>query len=477
MRYGEDCQDALFVDIDYPDLMLKKRAIVLETPQLKEILGDTFSVVQSDKSPVLLQSEKYCQLGCDLRELVALRSVLESLFDLAQCDVLFVAEVSITYMDTESTDKLIQWANSVGRAEFCLLEQLLPHGEHHPFAQTMLAHFNKLKTPPRSVKQYPTLQSQRERFESRGWKQIQIWDLWQAWTGNDFVSSDERAALDNVEPFDEWEEFMLFCRHYFVIHAFATASESSHNNLTAVIESQRCEGKPQEAAFHRIENARKRRFGHCINTTSPNGDNFALHLLGLGDMARSDTYDVYTLHSSNKGPSMPVSGPVPRMCSTITELCSSRKLLVGGRSSPSNALSDCWIFNEPQNTWQSTWRLPVPLYRHAALRLKESSLVLVAGGRTGASSISPDYLLFNPTKGWRLCAIRGDVVPLPTFGGILASSTSTETRIKNIYHGLIAGGVTYDGLIASRQYIWILDNSGSSVRFLSNLTLTLISKS
>lgn len=105
------------MDIDYPDLMRKKRSIVLETPQLRDLLGEDFLVSDSDQDQILLRSDRYCQIGCDLRELEKLRTLLETLTPLAGCPVLFVAEVSVTYMDTISADALIHWASTVGKCE------------------------------------------------------------------------------------------------------------------------------------------------------------------------------------------------------------------------------------------------------------------------------------------------------------------------------------------------------------------------
>ena len=118
------------MDIDYPDLMLKKRAVVLETPQLRELLGANFRVSESPEDQILLQSERYCQLGCDLRELEKLRNTLETFLPLADCEVLFVAEVSITYMDTHSADSLIQWASSIGKCKSST-DALQPRSERH----------------------------------------------------------------------------------------------------------------------------------------------------------------------------------------------------------------------------------------------------------------------------------------------------------------------------------------------------------
>lgn len=102
------------MDIDYPDLMLKKRKVVLETPTMRELLGNDFT---TGESGVLLRSKRYCQLGCDLRQLEELQTMLEMLLPLSDCAVLFVAEVSVTYMDTDSADSLIEWASTVGKGE------------------------------------------------------------------------------------------------------------------------------------------------------------------------------------------------------------------------------------------------------------------------------------------------------------------------------------------------------------------------
>ncbi|KAM3514848.1 hypothetical protein MY11210_001453 [Beauveria gryllotalpidicola] len=289
--------DALFIDIDYADLMHRKRAVVLETPQLKELLGTSFEVSESDKDIVLLKSERYCQIGCDLRgDLQALRQALETLVDLSECPVLFVAEVSVTYMDTESADRLLEWASSVGKAEFCLLEQILPYGRGHPFAQTMLLHFDKLKTPPRSVGCYPSINDQSQRFKSRGWPSVRIWDLWDAWSCGEFVNAQERVALDDIEPFDEWEEFMLFARHYFVLHASATEEEDVTKGKTGIQVNQQtiqtrkvqpCQELSMQ--FTTFAGSIKRRFGALATLQDVEGRKFVLSMMGLGSNAREDS--------------------------------------------------------------------------------------------------------------------------------------------------------------------------------------------
>lgn len=114
-RYPEDCSQsrAVFVDVDFIDLIRTKRQVILSTPELVSHLSQ---VEAGDSDPhVLLRSDRYCQVGIDLRHPAALEAALASIVDLRDCHVLFVAEVSITYMETSAADLLIQWASTLGQ--------------------------------------------------------------------------------------------------------------------------------------------------------------------------------------------------------------------------------------------------------------------------------------------------------------------------------------------------------------------------
>ncbi|EHK18658.1 uncharacterized protein TRIVIDRAFT_44191 [Trichoderma virens Gv29-8] len=451
--------DVLFIDVDYPDLIKKKRAIVLQTPELRSLLGEDFTLGDEDKDGLLLRSNKYCQLGCDLRQLDRLRMTLESFISLPECAILFVAEVSITYMDTLSADSLIQWGSTVGREnDFCLLEQILPFGKSHPFAQQMLSHFVKLGTPLRSVEQYPTVESQVRRFQDRGWPRVEIKDLWQAWSSEEFVTDSERIALDDVEPFDEWEEFILFARHYSILHASTSCNESSSPQTSASAASESPKtfaGLRVEMIGRSIKKPTKRRFGNSMILSNALGQRYALNLLGMSLNSRESTYDIFSLDGQHQTtPQLPPSGPPARMCFTLTDLGDYGVMLVGGRTSPSCALSDCWLFERGVNPrWRVMPQLPVPLFRHSALRLGNSSLLLIFGGKKSSSQLSDEFFLFNPQRAcWQSCTILGPA-PETCFGSLVCNSSSPSST-PGVFSGMLAGGISKNGCIATKQYIW-----------------------
>jgi len=120
-RYPENCQvgDVKFVDIDFPDLIERKRQTLLTTP---ELIGPFTGVrdvpVLSPPSPVVFDSDQYAQIGCDLRELKRLQEALTAAVgNVSECSFIFVAEVSITYMETVGADNVIQWASALGDGE------------------------------------------------------------------------------------------------------------------------------------------------------------------------------------------------------------------------------------------------------------------------------------------------------------------------------------------------------------------------
>lgn len=123
-RYPEHCQAGVvkFVDVDFPDLIQRKKQTVLSTPELLS----AFTGVQSNMpstSPVVFESDQYAQIGCDLRELDKLQTALTATVgDVSECEFIFVAEVSITYMETAGADNVIKWASSLGSCKTPFLD-------------------------------------------------------------------------------------------------------------------------------------------------------------------------------------------------------------------------------------------------------------------------------------------------------------------------------------------------------------------
>ncbi|KAK4164974.1 tRNA wybutosine-synthesizing protein 4 [Cladorrhinum sp. PSN259] len=396
------------------------------------------------KVGIVFESDEYVQIGCDLRNLGTLQKSLEEAVGgkdlMACCEFVFVAEVSITYMEMEGADGVIKWASSVGDAEFVLLEQILPDGENHPFASTMLSHFHKLNTQLKSVHVYPAVTDQFNRFTSLGWEDVRVWTLWQAWADEIFLSSDERRRLDEIEPFDEWEEFALFASHYCVVRA-RTVYEGEKTLPPSVPDSKAVSARSVQVQFDETSGAKgQRRFAASMQPTK---DATLLNCFGLGPKSRLQSCDIFCQEGESNF-SFNDGGPSSRMCHSITDLGDSA-ILVGGRGSPSSPFRDCWLYNKEQNVWTRTSDLPTPLHRHSITSLGDSGWVLLVGGR-GETEVFDGCLAFHAQHGWVECEVEGDK-PVAAYGAVLCSNSDASS-------GIYAGGIDENGMFVDQILRW-----------------------
>lgn len=111
-RYATLTEKATFVDVDYPQLIEKKRDRMLTNSLLREALLKT-GLRSSEQPAVYLRSDRYMALGCDLRDIHVLERTLRAELDIPRSSLLFVAEVSATYMPVVDSDTLIRWASTI----------------------------------------------------------------------------------------------------------------------------------------------------------------------------------------------------------------------------------------------------------------------------------------------------------------------------------------------------------------------------
>lgn len=93
------------MDIDYPELMSKKKDIIQKTAELRNLVWPVEDADGMDRN------DRYVGVGCDLYDIADLSRILEREVG-TRCDsclVLCVAEVSVTYMTVHAADALIKW--------------------------------------------------------------------------------------------------------------------------------------------------------------------------------------------------------------------------------------------------------------------------------------------------------------------------------------------------------------------------------
>lgn len=335
-----------------------------------------------------------------------------------------------------------------------------------------MAHFDKLQTPLRAVQKYPTAVAQESRFKDLGWSKASAHNLWRLWNDSSFITPQERISLDRFEPFDEWEEFALFGCHYFLLVADNTGSLPSCR--PGKVASPNPEGW---AASHDSSRSVKVEIAYTDNPKGQGCRRFAAMLplkgstrtqdrvglfAGMGLNTRTNTYDVYANDLARDFTSNPFEAsvmPSSRMCHTITDIGEAGALLVGGRTSPDNALADCWLYHKWLHTWERIDDLPQPRYRHGAVNLGDGH-VLISPGKSNSRDINGDFYIWSRRLGWKRCVHGSIEIPEASYGATF-TTLGKNSNCSGPRRGLLAGGISGEGLLEEEVWEWeVVEASG-----------------
>lgn len=104
------CRNTIFVDIDYEKLMITKKLVIQDSKEITDLL-DNVEVLPPGNA-VQVRSDQYLAIGCDLKNLKKLDATLKEILP-AECSILCLAEVSLTYMDVKAADAVVSWASKL----------------------------------------------------------------------------------------------------------------------------------------------------------------------------------------------------------------------------------------------------------------------------------------------------------------------------------------------------------------------------
>ena len=463
-EYKDRC---IFLDIDYSDLLMNKIQVISNNDQLSNIVGkDTesscFNInAQRDR----FSSSSYFIRPCDLNDtksfsklLLQSKEDLPFLYDDNNIKI-FIAEVSLAYMKPHLSDEIITITSKLPKSHFIILEQMIPKGPFEPFAKQMLRHFTKNDSPLLSVMKYQTLQSQLNRFNRLGYLKSNAGDMLQLWNN---LQTDIKDTIESVQPFDELEEFHLFCHHYILVHStndphfnfedpylFHSFDNIHGNDIDKTVPSNSCVSE-QKLIYHLSINdvTIKRTFGASASLDKDN----ILYFGGCTPYRVNEllsvnlnTNEITTIENLIQG-----KVPSPRTCHTFVKLQNQPNsfLLIGGRNAPHKPYKDVWLYNFMINKWEQRADLPEPRFRHCSVSLPTGE-VIVFGGKT-LNDTGSSLLIYEPlTDKWSTLNNANNQIPK-----LVSSSMDYRKNSKKI---VIAGG--YDpktSSVSDKLYIYEL---------------------
>ncbi|KAG9300692.1 hypothetical protein G9A89_023490 [Geosiphon pyriformis] len=213
-----------YFEIDYPEITAKKIAVIRKHQELAEIIGRD---AQLGMGGAELYASDYCLLSGDLKDFVEhLVPRMESHGFDKSFPTLFLSECVLIYMEHGDSDMIIQWiSESMEAAMFIIYEQILPDDA---FGVVMLQNLRLRNIELRGIQAYPDVDSQKNRFVSRGWTFAGAVDINQL--HDHYIDHKELSRVSQLEVLDELEEWRLLAAHYCITWAYIV-KDASHDTL------------------------------------------------------------------------------------------------------------------------------------------------------------------------------------------------------------------------------------------------------
>ncbi|XP_076464646.1 tRNA wybutosine-synthesizing protein 4-like [Babylonia areolata] len=328
--------DTSFYEIDFPEVTKRKYAIIQSNSTLSGLLNFDGNE-KTPVPPIELSTSDYCLLGVDLTQLNTLEAALRLCGADFDSPTLLLSECVMTYMTRRCSSALVKWAGETFQdAFFIMFEQINPDDAFGIFMQN---HFHTIGSPLKCITSFPTVESQIKRFLDLGWQKCKCHDLNEIY--RHCLSAEERARIETLDPFDEYEEFNLKCAHYFLLVASTSSSiadfiftqpptESMSHQPSAVPEMVSQKGLPADRGV-------VKRFSHSSALV---GGRYVLTAGGFGEVdgrhqrvqevSLTDTTTMETCLIRCRSEDIQYS----RMYHSSVVLSDGRVLLLGGRQSP-----------------------------------------------------------------------------------------------------------------------------------------------
>lgn len=421
MLHEQDCGYEFF-DFDYPELVQQKLNLLKKSEKILDIVGSVQEPSANLKElGVILATETYKLVGCDLKNNHLYRKQLNALVNDSDGPVIFIAEVSLAYMKPEHANPVIEILSQVLNAHVLVLEQIMPSGDRHYFAKKMLYHFQHLTSPLQCVETYSTKEKQKKRFEQY-FSNVEVFDLFECW--NQLVSGNKKELLDTVEEFDEWEEFIVFCQHYVVIHAT--------NSQKTIFNEPSLASELQSAGTLSIKTIGQLDLKFAAACSGQNG------LYVNGGMFQNRQNSTILVDATTELALDVSNPPLARMCHTFTSLGGGNLLLIGGRTRPKDSLDDVWLFAEITKTWTKLGNLGTGLFRHEAIALDHRLAIVYGNGKFIRVELNDEFTGITVThlgqKGCRLPNLSSYGIAFDktsNIGYILGGTSDSTTPIIN----------------------------------------------
>ncbi|KAH0477223.1 MAG: uncharacterized protein KVP18_000856 [Porospora cf. gigantea A] len=203
----------VYFELDFPEVLAKKTSLFMKHEALRRNVSDGDIDFNGGE---FVRCDRERMIPCDLRDINSVdRKIKDAGLD-PQLPTIFLSECCLVYLRPEESDAVIQWASEVVSAPsaFVTYEQV---NADDAFGKTMMSNLAMRGCPLLTLRRYPTLETQRVRYENLGGYVVSVADM--NWIYDHCLDLSDRLRIHSLELFDEIEEWRLVHSHYSIVVA------------------------------------------------------------------------------------------------------------------------------------------------------------------------------------------------------------------------------------------------------------------
>eukprot|EP00064_Thunnus_orientalis_P019088 superscaffoldBa00004624_g19198 len=210
----ENLMPRKFFEVDFPTVVARKIHNIKTKPPLSKPLIETHSTDSLLLDAHSLDSDRYCIIGADLRDVSTMNEKLKKFQLNPELPTLLLSECVLVYMTPTQSSNLVHWAaETFHTAMFINYEQV---NMSDRFGQVMIENLQRRQCALAGVETCQSLESQRDRFLKTGWENADALDMM---TVYGMLPQDDVARIERLEFLDEKELLQQLLQHYSICWA------------------------------------------------------------------------------------------------------------------------------------------------------------------------------------------------------------------------------------------------------------------
>ncbi|KAF6733692.1 Leucine carboxyl methyltransferase 1 [Oryzias melastigma] len=198
-----------FFEVDFPTIVARKIHYIKTKPPLSKPIIETHSTDSLLLDAHSLDSDRYCIIGADLRNISDMEEKLKKFQLNTELPTLVLTECVLVYMSPSQSSGLIRWAaEAFHTAMFINYEQV---NMYDRFGQVMIENLQRRQCTLAGVETCQSLELQKERFLRSGWEHANALDMIAVYS---MLPQEDVGRIERLEFLDERELLQQLLQHY-----------------------------------------------------------------------------------------------------------------------------------------------------------------------------------------------------------------------------------------------------------------------